>query len=426
MVINLVWIGFFLVAIATACVRFALGDAEVFARLVAALFDAARGGFDIALGLTGVMALWLGFLKVGERAGLVEALARRAAPLLRALFPGVPAGHPAQGAMTMNLSANLLGLDNAATPLGLSAMRELQALNPPAAPGTAAHTAVNTTASDAQIMFMVLNTAGLTLVPTSVIAVRQAIALQQKVAHFDAAAIILPSLLVTGASCMAGFLAVAVCQRFPLWKPRWWLPLVALLLTGVALLAGLSRLPPEVFARAAGVVGAAAILGLIVLFLCVGAWRRVPVYEVFVEGAKEGFGVAVQIVPYLVAMLCGIALFRAAGCMDAVLGAIGAGVAALGLDTGFLPALPVGLMKILSGSGARALMVDVMTTYGVDSFPARVAAIMQGSTETTFYVLAVYAGSAGLRDTRHALGCALVADVVGIVAAIWVGYAFFG
>jgi len=418
MVINLVWLGFFLVAIGTACVRFALGDADVFARLVAALFDAARGGFDIAIGLTGVMALWLGFLKVGERAGLVEALARRAAPLLRALFPGVPAGHPAQGAMTMNLSANLLGLDNAATPLGLSAMRELQTLNP--------QPAINTTASDAQIMFMVLNTAGLTLVPTSVIAVRQAIAMQQKVAHFDAAAIILPTLLVTGASCMAGFLAVAVCQRFPLWKPRWWLPLLALLLTGAALLAGLSRLPPAVFAQAAGVVGAASILGLITMFLCVGAWRRVPVYEVFVEGAKEGFGVAIQIVPYLVAMLCGIALFRAAGCMDAVLGAIGAGVAALGLDTAFLPALPVGLMKILSGSGARALMVDVMTTYGVESFPAKVAAIMQGSTETTFYVLAVYAGSAGLRNTRHALGCALVADVAGLVAAIFVGYAFFG
>ena len=418
MVINLVWLGFFVVAVATACVRFALGDMDVFARLVAALFDAARGGFDIAIGLTGVMALWLGFLKVGERAGLVEALARRAAPLLRALFPGVPAGHPAQGAMTMNLSANLLGLDNAATPLGLSAMRELQTLN--TQPGN------HTTATDAQIMFMVLNTAGLTLVPTSVIAVRQAIAMQQKVAHFDAVSIILPTLLVTGASCMAGFLAVAVCQRFPLWKPRWWLPLVALLLTGAALLAGLSRLPPAVFAQAAGVVGAASILGLITMFLCVGAWRRVPVYEVFVEGAKEGFGVAIQIVPYLVAMLCGIALFRAAGCMDAVLGAIGAGVAALGLDTAFLPALPVGLMKILSGSGARALMVDVMTTYGVDSFPARLAAIMQGSTETTFYVLAVYAGSAGLRNTRHALGCALVADVAGMVAAIFVGYAFFG
>ena len=415
MVINLVWLGFFLVAIVTACVRFALGDAEVFARLVAALFDAARNGFDIAIGLTGVMALWLGFLKVGERAGLVDALARRAAPLLRALFPGVPAGHPAQGAMTMNLSANLLGLDNAATPLGLSAMRELETLNPKPA-----------TATDAQIMFMVLNTAGLTLVPTSVIAVRQAVAMQQKVAHFDAAAIILPTLLVTGASCMAGFLAVALCQRFPLWKPRWWLPLLALLTIGAALLAGLSRLPPAVFAQAAGVVGAAGILGLITVFLCVGAWRRVPVYEVFVEGAKEGFGVAIQIVPYLVAMLCGIALFRAAGCMDAVLGAIGSGVAALGLDTAFLPALPVGLMKILSGSGARALMVDVMTTYGVDSFPAKLAAIMQGSTETTFYVLAVYAGSAGLRNTRHALGCALVADVAGMVAAIFVGYAFFG
>jgi len=414
MVINLVWLGFFVAAVATACARFALGDMEVFSRLVAALFDAARSGFDIALGLTGVMALWLGFLKVGERAGLVEALARGAAPLLRSLFPGVPAGHPAQGAMTMNLSANLLGLDNAATPLGLSAMRELETLNP--RPGTA---------SDAQIMFMVLNTAGLTLVPTSVIAIRQSIALQQKVAHFDAAAIFLPTLLATGASCIAGFLAVAMCQKFPLWRPRWWLPLMALAGSGGALLWGLSRLPPQLAAQVTGVAGAACILGLIVTFLVVGAWRRVPVFDVFVEGAREGFGVAIQIVPYLVAMLCAIALFRAAGCMDAVLGVIGAGVSALGLDTGFLPALPVGLMKILSGSGARALMVDVMNTYGVDSFPARLAAIVQGSTETTFYVLAVYSGSVGLRDTRYALGCALVADIAGLVAAILIGYAFF-
>ncbi|QHJ01551.1 hypothetical protein GT347_14155 [Xylophilus rhododendri] len=415
MVINLVWLGFFLVAIVTALARFLGGDAEVFARLVAALFDAARSGFDIALGLTGVMALWLGFLKVGERAGLVEGLARRVAPLLRAVFPGVPAGHPAQGAMTMNLSANLLGLDNAATPLGLSAMRELQTLNP------RPHTA-----SDAQIMFMVLNTAGLTLVPTAVIAVRQSIAMQQKVAHFDAAAIFLPTLLVTGVSCLAGFLAVAACQGFALWRPRWWLPLLGLAAGGGVLLWALSRLPSAQLAQAAGVAGAACILGLVAMFLAVGAWRRVPVYEVFVEGAKEGFGVAVQIVPYLVAMLCAIALFRAAGCMDALMGAIGSAASALGLDTRFLPALPVGLMKILSGSGARALMVDVMTTYGVDSFPARLAAIMQGSTETTFYVLAVYGGSAGLRDTRHALGCALVADAVGLVAAIGIGYLFFG
>jgi len=414
MVINLVWLGFFAAAVATACVRFALGDLEVFARLVAALFDAARSGFDIALGLTGVMALWLGFLKVGERAGLVAALARRAAPLLRALFPGIPAGHPAQGAMTMNLSANLLGLDNAATPLGLSAMRELETLNP--RPGTA---------TDAQIMFMVLNTAGLTLVPTSVIAIRQSLAVQQKLAHFDAAAIFLPTLLATGASCLAGFLAVAACQRLPLWRPRWCLPLLGLLALGAGLLWGLAQLPPRLATQAAGVAGAACILALVMTFLLVGAWRRIPVFDVFVEGAREGFGVALQIVPYLVAMLCAIALFRAAGCMDAVLGVVGAGVAGLGLDTAFLPALPVGLMKILSGSGARALMVDVMTTYGVDSFPARLAAIVQGSTETTFYVLAVYSGSVGLRDTRHALACALVADVAGLVAAIFIGYAFF-
>lgn len=414
MALNLVWLGFFVAAFATACVRLALGDVEVFSRLLAALFDAARSGFDIALGLTGVMALWLGLLRVGERAGMVDLLARAAAPLLRQLFPGVPAGHPAQGAMTMNVSANLLGLDNAATPLGLKAMRELETLNP--RPGTA---------TDAQILFVVLNTAGITLIPTAVIAIRQSIALRQGVAHFNAADVLLPTLLATFASCLAGLLAVAVCQRLPLYRPRFLLPLAGVLALLAALLAGLAQLPAEQAARITGLAGAFCILALVTAFLVAGAWRRVPVYDTFVEGAKEGFGVAVQIIPYLVGMLCAIALFRAAGCMDWLLAGIGRGVAALGWDTAFLPALPVGLMKILSGAGARGLMVDVMQAYGVDSFPARLAAIIQGSTETTFYVLAVYGGSVGLKNMRHALGCALFADAAGLAAAIGLGYAFF-
>ena len=360
------------------------------------------------------MALWLGLMRVGERAGMVALLARLAGPLLRRLFPGVPQAHPAQGAMTMNISANLLGLDNAATPLGLNAMRELQTLN----------REPEGTASDAQIMFVVMNTAGLTLIPTSVIAIRQSVALQQGLgAGFNAADIFLPTLLVTFVSLLAGVLAVAVAQRLPLWRARLLFPLLAVggLLAGAVTL--LARLPADQAARIAGTTGAAAILGVVLLFIVAGAWRRVNVYEAFVDGAKEGFGVAIQIVPYLIAILVAVGVFRAAGCMDALLGAIGTAVAWMGLDTAFLPALPVGLMKVLSGAGARGLMIDVLQTHGVDSFAGRLAAIIQGSTETTFYVLAVYFGSVGVRNTRHALACALWADAVGLVAAIGVGYA---
>lgn len=414
MALNRVWTAFFLVAFATAIVRWLLGEAGIFQALLAAMFDAARSGFEISLGLAGVMALWLGLMRVGERAGMVELLARLAGPLLARLFPGVPPGHPAQGAMTLNISANLLGLDNAATPLGLKAMRELQALN----------CEPEGTASNAQIMFVVMNTAGLTLIPTSVIAIRQSVALQQGLgAGFNAADIFLPTLLVTFASLLAGVLAVAWCQRLPLWRARLAVPVLAvggLLAAAVALLA---QLPAERAARIAGTTGAAVILGVVALFLVAGAWRRVNAYDAFVEGAKEGFGVAIQIVPYLIAILVAIGVFRAAGCMDALLGAIDAGVAALGWDTSFLPALPVGLMKVLSGAGARGLMIDVLQTHGVDSFAGRLAAIVQGSTETTFYVLAVYFGSVGVKHSRHALGCALFADAVGLVAAIGVGYA---
>jgi len=414
MLLNLIWLAFFLSAFAVAAVRLAMGDMEVFPALLAAMFDSARTGFDISIGLVGVMALWLGILRIGERAGMVDALARFATPALRQLFPGVPPGHPAQGAMVMNVSANLLGLDNAATPLGLKAMQELQTLNPQPARAT-----------DAQILFIVLNTAGLTLIPTSVIAIRQTLAVKQGLAGFNAADILLPTLLATSISLLAALLAVAVVQRLPIWRARLLVPL-AMFGAGIgAVLWGLGQLPPEVAARWVGLAGSLAIVTLVLVFLLAGAFKRVPVYEVFVEGAKEGFAVAINIIPYLVAMLVAIGVFRAAGCMDYVMGAIGAGVAALGWNTDFLPALPVGLMKILSGSGARALMVDVMQTHGVDSFAGKLAAIIQGSTETTFYVLAVYFGSVGVKDTRHALGCALFADAVGIVAAIGVAYAFY-
>ena len=414
MALNWVWTGFFIVAFATAEVRWLLGEAGIFQALLTALFDGARAGFEISLGLAGIMALWLGLMRVGERAGMVELLARLAGPLLTRLFPAVPAGHPAQGAMTMNISANLLGLDNAATPLGLKAMQELQTLNREPAG----------TASNAQIMFVVMNTAGLTLIPTSVIAIRQSVALKQGLgAGFNAADIFLPTLLVTFASLLAGVLAVALFQRLPIWRARLLLPLLAVGGVLAAAVAGLAQLPAEQAAQIAGATGAGVILGVVALFLLAGAWRRVNVYDAFIDGAKEGFGVAVQIIPYLVAILAAIGVFRAAGCMDALLAAIGAGVAALGWNTDFLPALPVGLMKVLSGAGARGLMIDVLQTHGVDSFVGRLAAIVQGSTETTFYVLAVYFGSVGVKHTRHALACALVADAVGLLAAIGVGYA---
>ncbi|WP_313563034.1 nucleoside recognition domain-containing protein [Diaphorobacter nitroreducens] len=413
MALNWVWTGFLIVAFATAVVRWLLGEAGIFQALLTALFDGARAGFEISLGLAGIMALWLGLMRVGERAGMVELLARLAGPLLTRLFPAVPAGHPAQGAMTMNISANLLGLDNAATPLGLKAMQELQTLNREPAG----------TASNAQIMFVVMNTAGLTLIPTSVIAIRQSVALKQGLgAGFNAADIFLPTLLVTFASLLAGVLAVALFQRLPIWRARLLLPLLAVGGVLAAAVAGLAQLPAEQAAQIAGATGAGVILGVVALFLLAGAWRRVNVYDAFIDGAKEGFGVAVQIIPYLVAILAAIGVFRAAGCMDALLAAIGAGVAALGWNTDFLPALPVGLMKVLSGAGARGLMIDVLQTHGVDSFVGRLAAIVQGSTETTFYVLAVYFGSVGVKHTRHALACALVADAVGLLAAIGVGY----
>ena len=414
MVLNFVWLGFFVSAFVAALAQTLLGDFTVFPRIMAALFDSAKTGFEIALGLTGMMALWLGFMKIGERAGMIDAFARGVNPVMRQLFPGVPPGHPAQGAMTMNISANLLGLDNAATPLGLKAMQELQSLN-----------RQPDTATNAQIMFLVLNTAGLTLIPTSVIAIRQTMAAKEGLSGFNAADIFLPTLLVTAITLVCALLVVAAVQRISLWRASLLVPLAALGASAGLMTWWLGGMPPEQATLWMGLIGSGAILSVIVLFLVAGALRRVNVYDAFVDGAKEGFGVAVGIIPYLVAMLAAIAVFRAAGLMDVLMGGIAWGVAALGWPTDFLPAVPVGLMKVLSGSGARGLMVDVMQTYGVASFPARLAAIIQGSTETTFYVLAVYFGSVGVKHTRHALPCALFADAVGIVVAVGVGYAFF-
>ncbi|MFG6447503.1 nucleoside recognition domain-containing protein [Roseateles sp. BYS180W] len=414
MVLNVIWIAFFLIGLAVALWRAAAGDGQVLAQMLSGIFDTAKVSVDISLGLVGVMCLWLGLMKVGEHAGVIQLLARVLAPLLARLMPQVPRQHPANGAVVMNVSANMLGLDNAATPLGLKAMQELQAINPKP-----------DEASNPMILFLVLNTAGITLIPSSVIAMRQTLAMEQGLTGFNAADILLPTLVATFISFTSGLLAVAWVQRLKLLC----LPVLALFGGFAALMGGLwwwlQGFEPAQMTRVMGALGAGSILLLMGSFIAVGAWRRVNVYESFVEGAKEGFGVAVQIIPYLVAMLVAISVFRTSGCMDLVVGGVARGVASLGLPTEWVAALPVGLMKTLSGSGARALMVDVMNTYGVASFEGRLAAIIQGSTETTFYVLAVYFGSVNIRKTRHALPCALVADLVGLIGAILVGYAFF-
>lgn len=414
MVLNLVWVGFILVGFVVALVKLAQGDLAIFTRVLTALFDTAKTGFDISLGLVGIMSLWLGIMRIGEQAGMIGLFARAMAPLFSRLFPDIPRGHPAGGSIVMNASANMLGLDNAATPLGLKAMRELQAINP-----------TPEVASNPMIMFLVLNTAGITLIPTSVIAMRQSIAIDQGLTGFNAADIFLPTLIGTFISFSAGLVAVAWMQRIRLWQ---W-PFVLLFggfgaLMGLLYL-GLRGLPPRAMADAIGLIGSGVIFGVIVLFVAAGAIRRINVYEAFVDGAKEGFQVAVTIIPYLIAILAAISVFRSTGCMDFVIAGIARLVALAGLNTDFVPALPVGLMKTLSGSGARGLMIDVMKTYGVDSFQGRLAAIIQGSTETTFYVLAVYFGSVNIKKTRYALGCGLFADAVGLVGAILIGYAFY-
>ena len=414
MVLNLVWIGFILIGFVVAVIRLMQGDVAIFTKVLTALFDTAKTGFDISLGLVGIMSLWLGIMKIGEQAGMIGLFARAMAPLFNRLFPDIPRGHPAGGSIVMNFSANMLGLDNAATPLGLKAMRELQEINPQP-----------DTASNAMIMFLVLNTAGITLIPTSVIAVRQAIAAEQGLVGFNGADIFLPTLIGTFISFASGLIAVAWVQRIRLLQ--WPMLLLFGAFAGVMALLylGLRGMPPTQMAQAIGLLGSGVIFGVIVLFVAAGALRRINVYEAFVEGAKEGFGVAIQIVPYLIAILAAISVFRSTGCMDVIVCGIGTAVLAVGLNADFVPALPVGLMKTLSGSGARGLMIDVMKTYGVDSFQGKLAAIIQGSPETTFYVLAVYFGSVNLRKTRYALSCGLFADAVGLIGAILVGYAFY-
>jgi len=408
--LNWIWAGFFLVAFLAGLFRWLiLGEPGVWAAMVASTFDMAKTGFEVSLGLTGVMCLWLGIMRLGEQGGAVELLARGFDPLLRRLFPGVPAGHPAGASIVMNLSANMLGLDNAATPLGLKAMKELQQLNPQPE-----------TASNDQILFLVINASAVTVIPTAIMTYRA------QLGAADPTDVFLPLLIATFCSTMVGILVTARVQKLPLGNP-----VTLAYLGGVTLLIGLlvgycASLDKETLERQTSLVANLLIFSLIVAFLLLAARRRVTFYETFVDGAKEGFTVAVGIIPYLVAMLVAVGVLRASGALDQVLGTVRWVVGSVGMDARWVDALPVALVRPLSGSGSRGLVIETMKTLGPDSFAGRLACVIQGSTETTFYVLAVYFGSVGIKNTRHAIACGLTAELAGFLGAVAVCYLFFG
>ncbi len=408
--LNRLWLGFFLIAAIAGLVQWlGSGHGEVFAAMVASLFDMAKLSVEVMVLLFGTLTLWLGFLRIAERAGLVDLLARMLGPLFARLMPEVPRGHPALGLITLNFAANALGLDNAATPIGLRAMRELQTLNPSA-----------DTASNAQILFLVLNASSLTLLPVTIFMYRA-----QQGAH-DPTLVFVPILLATSASTLTGLLSVALMQKLKLWHPvvLAWLGGFALLLAGF--IAVLASLPAAALAGLSSLLGNLVMFAIVIAFLLAGAWKKVPVYESFVEGAKQGFEVARDLLPYLVAMLCAVGVLRASGALEFALDGIRWLATAAHLDTRFVDALPTALVKPFSGSAARAMLIETMQHTGVDSFASKLAATVQGSTETTFYVLAVYYGAVGIRRVRHTLGCALLADLAGVIASIGVCYWFFG
>ena len=407
--LNRIWTFFFLGAFVAALVRSFSGYTQVWQDMVGATFDLAETAFKIALGLTGVMCLWLGVMRIGEKGGAVDLLARIFRPLLVRLFPGIPRDHPAFGSIVMNMAANMLGLDNAATPLGLKAMGQLQELNPDPQ-----------TASNDQILFLVINTSAVTVIPVTIFTYRA------QMGAADPTDIFLPILIATYCSTLVGLLVTAAVQRLRLLDPvilAYLGGLTALIAGLVGYFAGLDRAALE---SQSTVLANFLIFGVIIAFMAGAIRRRVDLYATFIDGAKDGFKVAIGIIPYLVAMLVAIGVFRASGALDLILDGLRSGVSAVGLDTRFIDGLPTALMKPLSGSGARGLMIDTMQTHGADSFAGRLASVIQGSTETTFYVLAVYFGSVGIRKTRHAVACGLAADAAGIVAAILVSYLFFG
>ena len=410
MVLNYIWIGFFLIAFVIAVIKLVfLGDVEVFPQIMDSTFSSAKTAFEISLGLTGVLSLWLGIMKIGERGGLIGALALWLSPVFTRLFPDIPKNHPVVGNIFMNIAANMLGLDNAATPLGLKAMKELQAINPK-----------KDTASNPMIMFLVLNTSGLTIIPVSILVYRAQLGAAQPTDVF------IPILLATFASTLAGIVVTSLYQRINLFNRVLLLTLGGMCVAVAAIIWGFAQLDKETMNIVASTVANVLLFCIIIGFIVAGLRRKVNVYDAFIEGAKDGFQTAVRIIPYLVAVLVAIGVFRASGAMDWLIEGITRLVHATGADAQWVGALPTALMKPLSGSGARGMMVDAMTTYGADSFVGRLSCIFQGSTDTTFYILAVYFGSVGVRYTRHAVVCGLLADLAGIIAAIAVAYFFFG
>lgn len=410
MILNYIWIAFFLIAFVVATVRLVfLGDTSVFPAIINSTFDSAKTAFDISLGLTGVLSLWLGIMKIGERGGAVNMFSKILSPLFAKLFPDIPKGHPAAGSIFMNLAANMLGLDNAATPLGLKAMEELQKLN-----------TKKDTASNPMIMFLVLNTSGLTIIPISIMVYRAQLGAAQPTDVF------VPILLATFFSTLVGVIAVSAYQKINLMNRT-----ILLFLCGASLfIAGIiyffTTLSREVIDLYSVTTANVFLLLIIIGFILMGIRKKINVYDAFVEGAKEGFTTAVRIIPYLVAILVAIGVFRSSGSMDYIINSIATLVGWCGIDSEFVAALPTAIMKPLSGSGARGLMVDALTTYGADSFAGRMACVLQGSTDTTFYILAVYFGSVGISKTRHAVPCGLLADLAGIISAILICYLFFG
>lgn len=410
MVLNYIWIAFFLIAFVIALVRLIfMGDTEVFPAIMNSTFDTSKTAFEISLGLTGVLSLWLGIMKIGEKGGVVNVVAKVLSPVFTRLFPDIPKGHPVTGSIFMNVAANMLGLDNAATPLGLKAMEQLQELNPK-----------KDTATNPMIMFLVLNTSGLTLIPVSIMVYRAQMGAAQPTDIF------VPILLATFFSTLAGIIVTSLYQRINLINRTMLLTLGGMCAVVAAIIWGFSQMDKSQMNVVSTSVANILLMTIIVVFILAGMRHRVNVYDAFIEGAKDGFTTAVRIIPYLVAILVGIGVFRASGAMDMLIDGIKWIVSTLGGNTDFVGALPTALMKPLSGSGARGMMVDAMTTYGADSFVGRLSCIFQGSTDTTFYILAVYFGSVGVRYTRHAVACGLLADFAGVVAAIAICYMFFG
>lgn len=409
MVLNYIWIAFFLIAFFVALLKLIiLGDTAVFSTIMTSVFDTSKTAFEIALGLTGILTLWLGLLKVGEKSGMVEILAKIIGPFFNKLFPGIPKDHPVIGLILMNFSANMLNLDNAATPLGLKAMREMQELNP-----------IKDTASNAQIMFLVLNTSGLTIIPITIMTYRA------QLGAADPSDVFIPLLIATFCSTFVGLVVVCIYQKINLFDKVLLGYLVGVILVIAAIIYFFTSLPPERMGPVSSLVSNFLIFTLIVSFIGLGFIRKINVFDTFIEGAKEGFDVAIKIIPYLVAMLVAIAVFRACGAMDYLINGLSWIVASMGFNTDFIPAMPTAIMKPLSGGGARGLMIDTMKIYGADSFAGRLSGIFQGAADTTFFIIALYFGSVGIKKSRYSVTAGLLADLGGVIAAIWVAYVFF-